>query len=301
VRALYHALLTDRSAETLAWARGHAERALPSVSVRELGKRELWPYSAGRLKAWVERRLDAEVERPEDREVTGLSRHVRKREVVHFLTQLAPAALIDGAWLGGVTSPRCLHGAHAAELLRIYRDELGAGVVVQHHGNVMRRVLASHGVELPAADTRDFAEHPAILDQAFRMPVLWMSIAAHTPEMMPEVLGLNLAVEMAGIGRGYAKAIALCRRHGIDSYFFDLHNTIDNAASGHTAWSTRAIALYLDALPDERTVAAAWLRLWQGHDAYARASAPLVKAFALRLGPRLAWRWLSRRPMEVVA
>src|SRR5262249_31675209 len=143
------------------------------------------------------------------------------------------SALIDGAWLGGTVSPRCLHTPPAIELFRIFRDELGAGVPVQHHGNVMRRALAEHRVSLPAGDSRDFIERPGLLPESFSLPVLWLAVARLTPAYLPELLGLNLAIEMAGVGRGYARAAALLRRRGIDPYFFELHNTIDNAASGH--------------------------------------------------------------------
>jgi hypothetical protein len=300
---LYHRLLCawdpdgPGGAEARALARAHLERALPAVTPRALTRRDLWPYSRARLDAWVDARLDEEIERPSDGDpaALGIAGLLTREELLWLLTQLSPAALIDGAWLGGTISPRCLHTPPVAELLRIYRDELGAGVPVQHHGNVMRRALAAHGVELPPADSRALVERADLAPASFSLPVLWLAIAHDTPARLPELLGLNLAIEMAGLGRGYARAAALLRRRGIDPYFFELHNTIDNAASGHTAWSTRAIALYLDELGDPRAIDAAWLRVWQGHDAYARASAPLVRAIALRVGPRLAWRWLRRR------
>jgi hypothetical protein len=288
---VYHHLL-NRLPGADAVARAHVARAIPRVTERQLAARGLWPWSPDRLAAWVDTQLDAEIVRDDD---LGLASRLSRDDVVWLLTQLAPAALIDGAWLQGTASPSCLHTPAASLLFQIYRDELGAGVPRQHHGNVMRDVLAAQGVALPPCDSRAFVEHPSLLPQSFSTPALWLAVATRTPSMIPELLGLNLAIEMAGIGRTYAKAIAMCRRHAIDPYFFELHNTIDNAASGHTAWSTRAIDLYLDGLGDDRAVDAAWLRIWQGHAAYAASSKPLVRAIALRVGPRLAWRWLTRR------
>jgi hypothetical protein len=119
-------------------------------------------------------------------------------------------------------------------------------------------------------------------------------LAACSEEFLPELLGLNLAVEMAGVGEVYGVATALLRRHGIDPYFFQLHETIDNAASGHTAWSTEVIEMHLEeaSRQGEEAAARAWQRIWRGHGAYAEASRPLVLAAARRLGPGLLWPWL---------
>jgi hypothetical protein len=126
------------------------------------------------------------------------------------------------------------------------------------------------------------------------MPKLWFSFAEHSGEFLPELLGLNLAIEMAGVGETYRMATRLLRRHGIDPYFFQLHETIDNAASGHTAWSTEGIGIHLElaAQQGEEAVARAWQRVWRGYAAYGATSAPLVRAVAARLGPALAWGWV---------
>ena len=309
---LYHRLLcargpgdVDRDAGEL--ARAHVEGTLrevhSEVSPARLAADGRWPWSAAGLSRWVDARLREHIfgdarDRAQPTDDAGVAREITRDEAVWRLTQLAPAAVVDGAWLQGATAPGAFHTPVAPLLLRIYRDELGAGVPAQHHGNVLRRALAEQGVTLPPCDTRAFVERPDLLPQAFSMPVLWLAFAQGSTELLPELLGLNLAIEMAGVGRGYAMAAALLRRHRIDPYFFDLHNTIDNAASGHTAWSIEAITRLMDACAargDAPAIERAALRIWRGYAAYARASQPLVRAIAVRLGPRLGWRWLRRQ------
>lgn len=285
---LYHRLVRQDPAAP-ALARAHLERVLPAHPHRS------WPRSHHALAAWVDESLHMQVHARDD---DGPPPDLRREDVVWLLTQLAPAAVVDGAWLQAVTTPALACSPAAAPLLRIYRDELGAGVPHQHHGNVMRRTLAAEGVTLPACDSEDFMRWPGFVPQAFAMPALWLALANHP--RWPELLGLNLAVELAGLGSSYRRVIALLRHHAIDPYFFELHNSIDNNASGHTAWSTRAIALHMDALAarDEAAVAREWRRIGQGYAAYDRTSRPLVRALALRLGPRLGLRlglrWLRR-------
>ncbi|CAN92224.1 hypothetical protein sce2065 [Sorangium cellulosum So ce56] len=325
---LYHRLLCARGPgdvdrEAGALARAHVEAMLREVH-REVSPARLaadgrWPWSAAGLSRWVDARLREQIfeeghaharstvgphaaphparDPTQPTDDAGVAREITRGEAVWLLTQLAPAAVIDGAWLQGMTAPGAFRTPVASLLLRIYRDELGAGVPAQHHGNVLRRALAEQGVTLPPCDARAFIERPDLLPQAFSMPALWLAFAQGSTELLPELLGLNLAIEMAGIGRGYAMAAALLRRHRIDPYFFDLHNTIDNAASGHTAWSIEAIARFMDACAapgDALAIERATLRIWRGYAAYARASRPLVRAVAVRLGPRLGWRWLRR-------
>ncbi|WP_437817425.1 iron-containing redox enzyme family protein [Sorangium sp. So ce1078] len=327
----------DRGAGELARAHveGVLRAVRREVSPSRLAADGRWPWSAAGLSRWVDARLHEQIfedgraqstvgpqaaphpargraqstvgpqaaphparGRAQSTDDAGIARELTRGEAVWLLTQLAPAAVIDGAWLQGATAPGGFHTPVAPLLLRIYRDELGAGVPAQHHGNVLRRALAEQGLTLPPCDARAFVERPDFLPQAFSMPVLWLAVAQRSTELLPELLGLNLAVEMAGIGRGYAMAAALLRRHRIDPYFFDLHNTIDNAASGHTAWSIEAITRFMDACAargDALAIERAALRLWRGYAAYAHASRPLLRAVAVRLGPRLGWRWLRRQ------
>jgi hypothetical protein len=268
------------------------ERAAPAGTEKRLREQGLWPWTRGRLGRWVFGQMQEQL--GDGAVKLGPLEALSREQVCWLLQQLAPAALVDGAWLQGMTLPGNNHRQEAGLLLKIYHDELGAGVPRQHHGNVLRAALAAQRVELPACDSEAFARWPALLPESFSLPVLWLSLAACSEEFLPELLGLNLAVEMAGVGEVYGVATALLRRHGIDPYFFQLHETIDNAASGHTAWSTEVIEMHLEeaSRQGEEAAARAWQRIWRGHGAYAEASRPLVLAAARRLGPGLLWPWL---------
>ncbi|MCS6902275.1 MAG: iron-containing redox enzyme family protein [Myxococcales bacterium] len=291
--SLYRSLLLGDTA--------HARRiVLRSLArVKNAGEEErlkaqgLWPYTWNTLAEWVERRMQAQLGDPA--RGLGLAQGLSRQQVCWLLLQLAPAALVDGAWLQGMTRPENSHRPEAGWLLRIYYDELGAGVVRQHHGNVLRKTLAAQGIELPPCDSEAFEQWPGLLPEAFAMPVLWLSFAQCSGEFLPELLGLNLAIEMAGVGETYRIATQLLRRHGIDPYFFQLHETIDNAASGHTAWSTEVIGLHLEqaSCQGKEAVSRSWQRIWQGYATYEATSASLVRAVAARLGPGLAWGWLK--------
>ncbi len=306
---LYHHFLRSADEqEWIAYSREYVRDRLSEVElagdVATLTDQKLWPYNAAKLTAWVDAQLHQQVHGdpdvgavgPQNAEM-GIERLLGKQQVVWLLSQLAPAAIIDGAWLQGVSSPICSTSSSAGILLQIYRDELGSGLVNQHHGNIMRKVLEEQGIALPACDSLDFVRHSGFLKESFLTPVLWLAMSLHTQEFFPELLGLNLAIELAGVGRGYDRAIALLRKHGIDPYFFVLHNAIDNGASGHTAWSVRAINLYLDALSavaDTPVVGEALQRIFRGYATYGRSSAPLLRAIALRIGPSLSWRLLRQ-------
>ena len=307
--SLYHHLLAD--AGDPAWtacAKTYLAERITEVakagSVDRLTEQKLWPYSASRLADWVDSQLRQQVlgnpdvgGKTEPQEDMGIERHLHKSEVLWLLTQLAPAALIDGAWLQGITTPLFSAQIVTPLLFQIYRDELGAGVPQQHHGNLMRSVLVAEGIVLPDCDSLDFVRYPGFLPASFSTPVLWLAISRCTDSFFPELLGLNLAIELAGVGKGYDRATALLRKHGIDPYFFVLHNTIDNGASGHTAWSVRAIVLYLEQLcatADQEAVATCWQRIFRGYALYAKSSLPLLSAIGMRMGPRLGMRWLWR-------
>ncbi len=308
---IYHRLLTaPHRADSASLAHQYLTQRLHAVEsaarVEVLHRQGLWPWSAQRLTDWVDARLREQVAAGTaiDSELLGIERHLRRDQVLWLLCQLTPAALIDGAWLQGVASPDCSCAESASLLFRIYRDELGAGIPHQHHGNIMRAVLAEQGVVLPSCDTLDFACWPGFLPDSFATPVQWLAISYHSREFYPELLGLNLAVELAGVGQMYSRASALLRHHHIDPYFFVLHNTIDNGASGHTAWSVRAIKLYLEELAqcaDPALVARAWQRIWLGYAAHDRASTPMLRAISLRLFPSLGLRWLRAKTLGIPA
>ncbi|HMU40461.1 MAG TPA: iron-containing redox enzyme family protein [Pseudomonadota bacterium] len=278
---------------------------------RKLVREKLWPWSARALSEWVWTQHHQQVfgEKPgpsqgcnsgkhRDNRIDemGPERHLEKKDVLWLICQMAPAAFIDGAWLQGICTPALSSRASATPLFQIYRDELGTGNAWHHHGNILRRMLAEQGISLPQCDSQEFVTWPAFLKESFCTPVLWLALSLHAQEFYPELLGMNLAIELAGVGKAYGRAITLLQSHSIDPCFFKAHNTVDNVASGHTAWAMRAIGIHMNEIldiSDDTEAGRVWQRIWRGYAMYEKSSSPLVKSIALRIGPTLGWKWLQ--------
>lgn len=197
--------------------------------------------------------------------------------------QLAPAILVDGAWLAGTATAAESLGETGRHLLKIYADELGNGRPDWNHPNVYRRLLESLGLDLPAVDSEAFARNPEFLDSAFDIPVYLLAMGLSASRHLPELLGLNLAIEMSGLGAGYLRTVDLLRYHGLDPTIIQLHQSIDNLASGHAARAREAIVLHLDeARRRGEAVEAQWARIWTGYLSLNAAALGLAAAFFLR-------------------
>jgi hypothetical protein len=75
-------------------------------------------------------------------------------------------------------------------------------------------------------------------------------------------------MELSGVGGAYRSARDELRHHGFSSHFVDLHNTIDNVSSGHSAMALEAIQLYMDSIIgtlDRSDVDRHWQRVWTGY------------------------------------
>jgi hypothetical protein len=203
------------------------------------------------------------------------------------ILQLTPAVLVDGAWLAGI------HGAAESlsetdrHLLKIYLDELGDGRPAWNHPNVHRKLLASQEMRLPDFRQQAFARHPALCNAAFELPVYLLAMGLLTQDWRPEMLGLNLAIEMSGLGAGYMRAIDILRFHGMDPTLIQLHLSIDNPASGHAARAQEAIALHLEVIrrvEGYEAMNASWRRIWLGYRSLGVASFSLATSLTLRYG-----------------
>jgi hypothetical protein len=172
-----------------------------------------------------------------------------RQALIDSTVQLAPLTLIDGAWLQGFTDYEHVSSEHGHFLLSTYWDELGNGSLSLNHPRLYREVLAEMGVTLPATASREFARWPGFRDSSFELPVYWLSVGRFPRSFMPEVLGLNLAMELSGVGGTYRRAHAALKKYGFSTRFVDIHNTIDNVSTGHSAWAADAIDTYLASLP----------------------------------------------------
>ncbi|MET8468654.1 iron-containing redox enzyme family protein [Streptomyces sp. NPDC006422] len=178
--------------------------------------------------------------------------------------QLAPLTLIDGAWLAGHTDHRLAADDRGHFLFATYWDELGNGRPELNHPLIYRAVLREMGIDLPPTASPEFAAWPAFQDRSFELPVYWLAIGRFPRRFEPEILGLNLAMELSGVGGSYRRARQALAHHGFSTMFVDIHNTIDNVATGHSAWAADAVDSYMAQLPPSAR-AAAWDRIRTGY------------------------------------
>lgn len=191
-----------------------------------------------------------------------------REDLIDSTVQLAPLTLIDGAWLAGFTDYDLASSEHGHFLFETYWDELGNGELKLNHPLIYREVLGQMGVRLPPTGSVEFARSPLLRDESFALPVYWLSVGRLPRTRMPEILGLNVAMELSGVGGGYRRARIALKKYGFSTRFVDIHNTIDNVATGHSAWAADAVDTYLGAVAATHGMPAreaAWRRIRAGY------------------------------------
>jgi hypothetical protein len=192
-----------------------------------------------------------------------------KQAYIWGIEQFAPTILIDGCWLQHWFQLQTHCNQPISDiLLRIYRDEMGNGILHHNHPFVYRQLLNSLQIKLPATPTRQFSNHPGFIDSAFDLPVYLLAISRLPAAFLPELLGLNLAIELSGLGKVYMTLAEELEYWKINAKIVKLHLSIDNFTSGHTALAVQAIQLHLDeVLADQGELAMQrnWRRVYTGY------------------------------------
>ncbi|CAG7857244.1 hypothetical protein MCAMS1_02002 [biofilm metagenome] len=191
-----------------------------------------------------------------------------KEAYIWGIEQFAPTILTDGSWLQSVQQLDYFpNHAIGALLYKIYRDECGNGIFEQNHPHIYQELLDSQQIKLPAINTREFCKHPGFLDTAFDIPVYLMAISKFPNHFLPELLGLNVAIEISGLGNVYLRLSEELKFWDIQSAIVDVHTSIDNLATGHTALAINAIKAYLDDISanfGEDVMQSHWRRIYTG-------------------------------------
>lgn len=168
-----------------------------------------------------------------ERRQGGARRYFPTRaHALHFIKAVAPTKLVDGAWLYGLVSQ--WRDQRYSELIRIYLEELGEGDPRKNHVVIYKKLLARYECD----------QWATLDDSHFVQGAIQLSLARHAGEFLPEIIGFNLGYEQLPLH------LLICayelKELNIDPYYFTLHVTIDNAASGHAA---RAVQAVVDAMP----------------------------------------------------
>ena len=267
-RDLYHRLLNvDRYSEVRSEALDYANTWLARSSSSSIRGDKALPfanYSHEQLRAWFETKALAQAQsycsNTDDIEKT-------RNEVIDEALQLSPMILIDGAWLQRWGNVGLVDSKIGALFYKIFSDEIGNGDTSLNHPNIYRDLMRQMDVDLPDFRTREFAYFERFTNAAFSVPAFWLSVSQFPRRFLPETLGLNLAMELSGVGGAYRTARDELRRHGFSTLFVDLHNTIDNVSSGHSAMAVEAIEIYMDEFLNTYSpsvVAIHWRRVWTG-------------------------------------
>jgi hypothetical protein len=191
-----------------------------------------------------------------------------REAVIDDTLQTAPLTLIDGSWLHGFTDYQLASSEIGHSLFETYWDELGNGEPRLNHPLLYRKVLQEMDIDLPPTASPEFARYPGFRDASFDLPVYWLCIGRFPQTFLPEILGLNLAMELSGVGGTYRRAGLALRTYGFSTRFVDIHNTIDNVATGHSAWAADAIDTQLASLsesPGQGQRAEVWERVRAGY------------------------------------
>ncbi|MGH8507642.1 MAG: iron-containing redox enzyme family protein [Gammaproteobacteria bacterium] len=224
-----------------------------------------------------------------------------REEYLWLFVQLAPLILVDGCWLRNVGCLYARHPGIAARLLKIYADEVGGGNPEASHAAIFRELLRSESIDLPEVSSDEFIRYGNFTSAVFELPLYLLSISQYPRTFLPELLGLNLAIELSGLGAFYMKLVDDLRYWGIDARIISVHIASDNLASGHAALAKEAIVAYLDEVGagyGEREVQRHWQRVWCGYVSLRVVAAKtwfdLLIRFVSRFGlKRIQRRWVT--------
>ncbi|WP_409267466.1 iron-containing redox enzyme family protein [Massilia sp. BHUDP2] len=199
------------------------------------------PSNIAELPAWVEERTDAVG--AQYREYLAARKNGAPRRyftcrahALYFIKAVAPTKLVDGAWLYGLLKHWDNPAYH--ELIKTYLEELGEGAPSKNHVTIYRKLLATHGCE--------GWEH--LDEDHFVQGAIQLALGHNTEHFLPEVIGYNLGYEQLPLHL-LITSYEL-NEFGIDPYYFTLHVTVDNAASGHAQKAVQALTQLMPRVGD---------------------------------------------------
>jgi len=226
-KRLYFSLYDDPRAEPDA-ARAYVADQIAAVQAMPSDL----PSDLADLPAWVEERTDAVGQ--QYREYLAARKNGAPRRyfscrahALYFIKTVAPTKLVDGAWLYGLLRHWDNPAYH--ELIKTYIEELGEGAPSKNHVTIYKKLLATHGCE----------GWENLGETHFVQGALQLALGHHGDHFLPEVIGYNLGYEQLPLHL-LITSYEL-NEFGIDPYYFTLHVTVDNAATGHAQKAVQAL------------------------------------------------------------
>ena len=268
-RRLFNRLINqDSSADTLSIAKRRVEQVLRSTQPIGRGKaklnRRFFEYTPEGFAQWIVQIHAQEVAKHKPFQVPPT---LRKEEYLWLIRQFAPVILVDGCWLQHMGEAANQDRRVQRLLFRTYAEELGEGRIEWNHPKIYLDLLQGLGIDLPAVETVEFSRSSGLLDSVFDLPSYLLAISQFPRTYLPEILGLNLAIELSGLGGGYMQLAEELRYWNINPLIVTLHLSIDNLANGHAAMAAEAIQNYMDGLltyGEAELRGQLWKRIWVG-------------------------------------
>lgn len=220
----YHALLEGHDTTSRAWLDAQLARArsMPDDLPDDPANLDAWSleHAAGvaeGYRVYLEQRKQGAPRRY----------FANRAQALWFLQQVEPTKVVDGAWLFSALrhwrDPR-YHG-----LIRTYLEELGSGDPRCNHVLIYQRLMSRLGC----------LDRPDLDDSRYLQASLQLALGEYGEDYLPEVIGYNLGYEQPPLHL-LVTTYELAEL-GIDGFYFQLHVTIDNAASGHAHLSLQAL------------------------------------------------------------
>ena len=207
------------------------------------------PKAIARFLQIKDQKITVQWEQYLSRRKAGMPREMFKdREHARWwLRQSAPVKFVDGAWLGHlhkISTPFALRGI-TKNAWQILSEELGDGDLAKHHVHIYRKLMDQLNSGLPNGDSAEFINdcHKLNAPRVWKAAVAQLLISLFPHEFLPEILGFNMHFEM--LTWDTMRAIKELKELGLDSHYFLLHVSIDNADSGHTAMAMQAVVDYV--------------------------------------------------------
>ena len=211
------------------------------------------PPTLSQLPAWIEARSEAVGIQYRQylaaRKGGAPRRYFHNRaHALNFIKAAAPTKLVDGSWLYGMLKHWESPDFHP--LIKTYLEELGEGAPSKNHVTIYRKLLATHGID----------NWEALSDDHFVQGAIQLALGQNAERFLPEVIGFNLGYEQLPLHL-LITSYEL-NEFGIDPYYFTLHVTVDNAATGH---AQKAVQALLDLMPRVGDRAAFYQRVLDGY------------------------------------
>ncbi|KAK6536040.1 hypothetical protein TWF281_000286 [Arthrobotrys megalospora] len=186
----------------------------------------------------------------------------------HFLRLAAPAKFVDGAWLSGIhRSDTPLNLRPITRIAwQILSEELGDGDLARNHVFIYSELLKSLNINIGEGDSLNFVDeslNPGRDPRVWTAAIAQLALGMFPQELLPEILGFNLAYEAVTLDT------LICahelRELKLDPTYFNLHVTIDNADSGHTAMALHAVIELMKTCKSAHEEEVMWKRIQAGY------------------------------------